>query len=184
MKTILSACFLFCFMAYASAQTRYYTKNAVISFHSKAPVENIDASTNTGACVLDIATGKIQFAVNMRGFEFRKALMQEHFNESYVESDKFPKAEFRGTITNISQINFNQVGSYPAEAEGSLTLHGQTRQVKAKGTIKIGEAAIDLDSKFSILLSDYDIDIPHTVVNNISNSILITVKAALAKLNK
>src|SRR5437868_2935959 len=82
------------------AQSKYYTKNGKIEFYSKATLEDIDAKNKTVAAILDSQTGAMQFSVLMKGFEFQKALMQEHFNENYVESDKYPKGEFKGTITN------------------------------------------------------------------------------------
>lgn len=89
------------------AQDRYYTKSGQISFFSKAPLESIEAGNKNVTCVLDTKTGQLQFVVLMRGFEFRKALMQEHFNENYVESSKFPgpSSRDRYSITARSIIN-------------------------------------------------------------------------------
>src|SRR5688572_4978387 len=90
----------------ASAQDKFFTKNGRISFVSKGNIETIEANHKSVTCVLDTKTGNVQFSVLMRGFEFRKALMQEHFNENYLESDKFPRSEFRGQITNNSAVDY------------------------------------------------------------------------------
>src|SRR5260221_14307137 len=92
-------CLIF-FSAFSNAQGKYYTKDGKISFFSATSVENISAVNKNVVCLLDSKTGDLQFAVLLKGFEFKKALMQEHFNSDYVESDKFPKSEFKGQITN------------------------------------------------------------------------------------
>jgi YceI-like domain. len=97
----------------ATAQDKYFTKSGKISFYSKSSLENIEAHNKSVTCVLDTKTGNLQFAILMKGFEFEKALMQEHFNENYVESHKFPKADFKGQVTNNAMINYAKDGSYP-----------------------------------------------------------------------
>src|SRR5687768_16802327 len=88
------------------AQDKFFTKSAKISFFSSASLEDIEAHNRSTQAVLDTKTGDIQFSLLMKGFEFRKALMQEHFNENFVESDKYPKAEFKGQVVNNSEINY------------------------------------------------------------------------------
>src|SRR5215210_8582560 len=95
------------------AQDKFFTKSGKISFYSKASLENIEAHNKTVTCVLDTKSGNLQFAVLMKAFEFEKALMQEHFNENYVESHKFPKAEFKGQLSNNSEVNYGKDGKYP-----------------------------------------------------------------------
>src|SRR5205823_7354571 len=106
------------------AQDKFFTKSGKIAFFSSASLEDIEAHNKTSSVLLDSKTGIIQFSVLMKSFEFEKALMQEHFNSDYVESDKYPKAEFKGTITNNASINYNKDGTYPAKIKGLLTLHG------------------------------------------------------------
>src|SRR5881398_184625 len=89
----------------ANAQ-KFYTKNGLISFYSKAPVEDIKADNNQVLSVINTQTGEIQFSLLNTGFHFKKALMEEHFNEDYMESDKYSKSTFKGKITNLSNINF------------------------------------------------------------------------------
>src|SRR4051812_6500282 len=99
----------------ASAQEKYFTRAGHISFHSETPVETILANNNQVTSILDAATGEMVFAVLIKGFEFEKALMQEHFNENYLESDKFPKAKFTGKILNFDKINLKKDGKHDVD---------------------------------------------------------------------
>ena len=166
------------------AQGKYFTKSGNIQFSSKGVIETIEATHRSVTCVLDSKTGDIQFAVLMKGFEFRKALMQEHFNENYVESDKYPKAEFRGQITNNSEINYTKDGTYTVHIKGKLSLHGKTKDVEADGKITVKDGKLLAASKFKILMSDYDIDIPGTVTQNMSDTINIIVNCILEPLKQ
>lgn len=166
----------------SQAQDKYFTKTGKIEFYSKAPMEDIEAKNKTVAAILDTQTGALQFSVLMKGFEFPKALMQEHFNENYVESNKFPKAEFKGTITNNSTITYTKDGTYPAQVNGKLTIHGVTKDVKTTGTIKVDDGKIDASSVFNVLVSDYKIKIPSVVKDKISNTIKVTVDCRLEPL--
>lgn len=184
MKKVILTILLFFAAVGIYAQDRYFTKSGDIKFSSKAPMENIEAVNKSVTCVLDTKTGAIQFAVLMKGFEFAKALMQDHFNENYVESDKFPKGEFKGQIGNPSTLNLTQNGTYPVDVTGKLTMHGITKDVKADGKIIVQDGKVSALSDFPILLSDYDIKIPSLVENNISNTISINVNCPLEPLNK
>jgi polyisoprenoid-binding protein YceI len=107
--------------------------------------------------------------------------MQEHFNENYVESDKYPNATFVGKVINIKNIDFQKDGTYPAEVEGKLTLHGVTKDIKEKGTLEVKDGKIRGISKFLVKPSDYNIKIPSTVMANIAESIEVTVDVSLAE---
>jgi polyisoprenoid-binding protein YceI len=162
------------FFVMASGQ-KYITKNGYIGFFSHTPLEDIKADNNQVASVLDTSTGEIVFQVLLKSFHFQKTLMQEHFNENYVESDKFPKSTFSGRITNLSAVNFSKNGVYDVTVEGDLMIHGVTRKVMAKGSIEILTGEIKADSKFIIVPEDYNIKIPAVVRNNIAKTIEITV---------
>ena len=162
----------------------YVSKNGMIRFYSEASLEKIEAVNRQVNTAFMSTTGDFVFRVLIKSFNFEKAMMQEHFNENYLESDKYPEATFVGKITNIRDINFTKEGSYPADVEGKLTIHGQTQPIKQNGTLEIKNDAVTAKAKFSILLADYRISIPNTVVNNISKSIEITVEVTMSKLNK
>jgi hypothetical protein len=180
-KGIISWCFILLATSLI-AQDKYYTKSGSIQFESKGNIETIQANHRSVTCVLDSKTGALQFAVLMKGFEFKKALMQEHFNENYVESDKFPKAEFRGQIVNNSEIVYTKDGVYNAHTKGKLTLHGQTRDVEADGKITVKSGKLLTNSDFTIQMSDYNISIPKLVKENMSNTVSIHVNCNLEPL--
>ena len=164
------------------AQDKFYTKTGKINFGSKAPMEDIEGKNKTVTAVIDSKTGAIQFAVQMKGFEFEKQLMQQHFNENYVESDKFPRTEFKGNITNNSDINYTKDGTYTTKIKGKLAIHGVTKDVETTGTLKVNGGKIDATSTFNVLLSDYNIRIPSVVKEKVSNSIKVVVDCKLEPL--
>jgi polyisoprenoid-binding protein YceI len=154
---------------------KFYTKNGLISFYSQAPVEDIKADNNEVMSVVNTSTGDIQFSLLNTGFHFKKALMEEHFNEDYMESDKYPKSTFKGKITNLSEINFSKDGTYNTAVSGELFIHGITNKVTATGTITVKDGVFSTTSKFKIQLANYKITIPSVVKNNIAENIEITV---------
>ncbi len=170
--------------ACANAQDKFYTKNGKISLFSATNMENIDAVNKNAVAVLDTKTGDLQFAVLLKGFEFKKALMQEHFNTDYVESDKFPKSEFKGQIINNSEINYTSNGTYTAKVKGQLSIHGETKDVETTGTIAVKDGKLQANSVFNILLDDYKITVPNIVRDNISKTIKITVDCGLEPLKQ
>lgn len=165
-----------------NAQGKFYTKSGKITFFSSTSLENIEAINKTVVVLLDTKTGDLQFAALMKGFEFKKALMQEHFNKDYVESDKYPRAEFKGQVTNNSSINYAMDGNYPATVKGKLTIHGVTKDIETSGTITVKEGKITLESSFPVFVADYNISIPKLYRDNISKSIKVTVNCALSAL--
>ncbi len=175
MKKKLSLIFLF-FMCFTILKAQnYFTKNGNVSFFSKTSMEDIQADNNQVVSVLNAQTGDLQFSVIIKNFHFKKALMEEHFNENYLESDKFPKSTFKGTISNINSINFAKDGNYPVNVIGNLTLHGITQKVTTPASIQIVQGKITGIAVFKLLLADYKISIPKVVENNISKTIEITV---------
>ncbi|MDQ3278241.1 MAG: YceI family protein [Bacteroidota bacterium] len=164
------------------AQGRFFTKTGRITFYSHAPMEDIEAVNKTASAVLDAKTGQLQFAVLMKGFEFKKALMQEHFNENYVESHKYPKAEFRGSIVNNNEVNYTKEGSYPVKVKGQLSLHGVTRQMEVPATIQVQGGRVDGTATFTLGVSDFRITIPSLMKEKISNNVKVTVQVKLEPL--
>ena len=160
----------------------FVTKNAMIRFYSKAQLEKIEGISRQVNAALVNPSGDLAFKVLIKSFNFDKALMQEHFNENYMESDKYPEATFLGKVTNFKEISISKDGSYPATVEGKLTIHGQTQTVKETGTIEVKGGIVTAKAKFNILLSDYKISIPNTVINNIAKSVEITVEASMDKI--
>ena len=164
------------------AQGKFSSKSARISFFSAAPLENIEALNKNVTVLLDSKTGDLQFSLLMKGFEFKKALMQEHFNKNYVESDKFPRSAFKGVVVNNSAIDYAVNGSHNVTVKGKLTIHGITKDVETAGKIIVNEGKLQLNSTFNILLADYNISIPKLYRDNISKSIKIMVDGSLSPL--
>lgn len=139
------------------AQDKYFTKTGTIVFDGKSTFSKVHAENKSAACVLDTKTGAMQFSLLMKGFEFNKSMMQTHFNEKYVESDKFPKSEFKGQVINNNLIIYTTDGIYNATVKGKLTIHGETKDVEAKGKIILKEGKIVLTSVFTIQVPDYKV---------------------------
>jgi hypothetical protein len=158
------------------------TKNGRIRFYSETPMEKIEAINTQVNSALDVSTGDFVFKVLIKSFEFERALMQEHFNENYMESGKFPNATFSGKISNLKDINFGKDGSYNAIVEGNLMMHGVTKKVTEKGTIEIRGGKIITKATFNIKPQDYNITIPGVVVAKIAEYIQVNVDATLEKL--
>ncbi len=174
----------FILVMHAGFAQRYITKNGHIKFYSETPIETIEAHNRQVSSALDASTGDFVFKVLMRSFEFEKALMQEHFNENYVESDKFPNATFKGKVKNIADIDFTSAGAYMAEVEGVLSIHGVDREVSEQGKFTIEGSVVKGDCKFIVKPADYDIKIPNTVINNIAEEIEVTVAVSLEEFKK
>jgi YceI-like domain len=154
---------------------KYFSKTGKISFKSEASMEKIEAQNASASTALDINSGNLEWAVLIQGFKFEKALMQEHFNENYMESATYPKAKFKGKIDNITDVNFLKDGIYNVTATGQLEMHGITKPVTTKGVITVRGGVISAKSNFSVLLADYGITIPKLVADNISKTVDITV---------
>ena len=163
---------------------RYITKNGYIKFYSETPIETIEAHNRQVNSALDSETGDFVFKVLMKSFEFEKALMQEHFNENYVESDKYPNAMFKGKVTNLDQVDFSTAGEYRAIVEGLLTIHGVDREIREAGTLTVGDGMVRGNCKFIVKPADYDIRIPKAVINNIAEEIEVTVDVSLEEFKK
>ena len=162
-----------------SAQGKYFTRDGHIDFFSSTTLEDIKANNNKVTCVLDAETGEIEFAILMKAFEFKKALMEEHFNENYVESEKFPKSKFQGKILNIEDVDFTVDGTYEVGVKGNLTIHGETNEVEALGLIEVKGEEVKTFAEFHVSPEDYNIEIPGVVRDKIAKELLITVDVIL-----
>lgn len=164
------------------AQGKFYTKEAKVYFDATSSLEKIDATNNKGVCVIDFTSGDMEFSVLVAGFLFEKALMQEHFQENYMEITKFPKANFKGKITDTKKINLKKDGIYPIDITGQLTLHGVTKDTSVKGKIEVKGGKIMASSKFSVLCEDYKIPIPSVVKDKIAKTVNIDITGELSPL--
>jgi len=158
-----------------SKAQNFFTKNGKITFFSKTSMENIEAVNNQVVSLANTATGDLAFSVIITGFLFKKALMQEHFNENYMESAKYPKATFKGKIADLSKVNFTKDGSYAVTVSGDLNMHNVTKTVSVPGTITVKGGKFNAAATFNVLLADYNISVPKVVEGNISKTIEIKV---------
>lgn len=158
------------------AQDNYLTKTGFISFYSHAKIEDITAENKEVTSVLNIKTGEMAFVVLMKSFYFKNALMHEHFNENYLETDKFPKAKFKGTIAEIGSIDLTKSGQYNVTVEGDLEIHGITKHIIEKGTLDVADGTITGKSVFKIAIKDFNIVIPSAVKDNVAENVEITIE--------
>lgn len=159
-------------LMFAQAQT-YVTANGKTEFFSETPVENIHAVNKTSLVALNTATGDIAARIKIRDFVFPNKLMQEHFNENYMESERLPLATFSGKITNPPDYTKN--GTFPVTASGKITIHGVTKDRELKGKLTVQDGKISLQTEFDVALSDHNIEVPTLVFVKIAQ--VIRVKA-------
>lgn len=184
MKKIKSIVIVLLFVTAVQAQDKWFTKSGKIVFDAtvaKSP-EQITGINKSVTCVIDTKTGNLQFAVLMKGFEFERALMQEHFNENYAESNKYPKTVFKGMVQDNASVNYSKNGVYPVHVKGSLTMHGQTKDVIAEGKIMIQSGEVQLSSVFEVGLTEFGVDIPQLVADKVAKNAKITVDCLLTPL--
>jgi polyisoprenoid-binding protein YceI len=175
-KIIVLPFFLLMVILKLNAQDTYLTKTGFISFFSHAKIEDIKAENKEVTSVINIKTGEMAFVVLMKSFYFKNELMHEHFNENYLETTKFPKAKFKGTIAEISTIDLTKAGFYNVTVEGDLEIHGITRHITQKGTLEVNGETITGKSVFSIAIKDFGITVETALKDNIAEIIEITVE--------
>lgn len=151
----------------------YLTRSGFIGFYSKTPLEDIRAENKQVYAVIDAGKKNLAFSTLLKGFVFPKQLMQDHFNENYVESDKFPKASFTGSYTG--EINLSKTGVYPVMIKGQLTLHGVTKTVEMPASIEVQNGKLIGKSDFKLTPGDFNIKIPSLVKEKIAEQIAVRV---------
>tara|TARA_B100001113_G_C21065533_1_gene603215 strand:- start:147 stop:689 length:543 start_codon:yes stop_codon:yes gene_type:complete len=158
----------------------YLTRQGIVEFFSSTPIEDIKAYNNQVSCVLNYESGKFAFQVPIKGFMFKNGLMQEHFNENYLESDIYPKSIFKGMINNWDSLAIND-STLNIRLVGELTIHGVTKTIEQNATIWRKNGNLVGKCKFIISLEDYDVKIPKIVRQNIAELIEINVNVNLSK---
>ena len=154
---------------------RLIDKAAYVRFFSEAPLENIEAVNNEAMGVLDLSSGKVAVSMSMKRFKFEKSLMEEHFNENYIESDKFPKGTFSGTLVNFDQDGLSELtDSVSYVAKGDLTIHGVTKPLETEVWLKKEGEKLVWRTVFEVDVASFDIEIPKMVVMNIAEQVEVT----------
>lgn len=182
-KFVLALLFSVVWSNQINAQDIWMTRSGTIGFEAGTGIEDVDAVNNEVASLLNIKTGEIAFNVPVKSFHFKRTLMEEHFNENYMETNKFPKASFQGKIADLSKVNFTKDGSYSVTVEGDLTIHGVTKKVSTPGTIKVAGGKIIANAGFSVMMADYNISIPGVVADKMSKDARIKVTCNYEKKN-
>src|SRR5690606_18210070 len=144
-------------------------------FFSHAPMEDIEAHNYQVTSIFDMESGELAFSLMINGFEFEKALMQEHFNEKYLHSDKYPKATFKGKILKLDELDLSKEGEHKVKIKGEMHIHGVSKEVETEGTLSAKAGKIIGKAKFPIVIEDYNIEIPSLVKDNIDKIIDVTV---------
>ena len=175
MKKITLFFILFSGLIQIVTAQKLVSRNGHIWFYSHTPVEDIEAHNRQSASILDPVAGTVQFSLTVKSFEFQNKLMQEHFNENYMESDVYPKAMFTGKIENPGQIKFDTDGSYSVQVSGDLTIHGVTRAVSVPGTLAIKSGVVSVNAKFPVAPADYNISIPDLVKEKIAKEVEVNI---------
>ena len=170
MKKSVLICFLFCATG-LFAQEKMVTKTGKVTFEASVPsFEEVKAKNDGVTFILNSKTGEVASLALMKGFRFKIALMEEHFNENYMESDKFPKATFKGKIENFD-VKTLTATSKEYTIKGKLELHGKSKDITSVAKIRKTDAGIEIISNFSVNASDFDIKIPAVVKSKVSNTI-------------
>ena len=158
---------------------QFYTNKGKISFFSEAPLEDISAVNENVSAIIDSQTGGFAFRVKIVDFTFPNSLMQEHFNESYLESEKYPLSTFTGVIDNFSDLDLSNEQNLMVN--GSLSMHGISKYAQMKVSAQMINDELHISSAFNVTLEDYDIDIPKIMMYKIAEIITVTVEIKLNK---
>lgn len=159
--------------SFAPVQEKKITKTGTITFEASVPsFEEVKGKNTAVTCILNTSNGEIAALALMKGFRFKVALMEEHFNENYIESSKYPKATFKGKIENfnISKINTT---STDYTIKGKLELHGKSKDITSVAKIKKIGTDIEVKTVFNVNVSDFEIDIPSVVSKKVSKKVII-----------
>ncbi|HPG05405.1 MAG TPA: YceI family protein [Saprospiraceae bacterium] len=175
-KGIFAVC-VFLMGSSALLGQKYFTKDGKVSFYSDAPMEKIEAHNTKAASVIDAENGQMEFAVLIKAFQFEKALMQEHFNENYMESSTYPKASFKGKIEDPGKLKLNENGTYETNVTGDLTIHGVTKSVTTPATFTVQDGQVVGKAMFTILIEDYGVKIPSVVKDKIAKEVKIDIES-------
>jgi polyisoprenoid-binding protein YceI len=167
------------FIGFQSKAQLFMTTTGEVSFFSKTPMEDIDAVNKSVSSIINTATNEVAVQMRITNFVFPNKLMQEHFNENYLESEKFPSATFKGKIKE--SVDLTVPGTYPISASGSATIHGVTRPIELKGNIVSSGTSLTLTCQFDVKLVDYKVDIPKIVFAKIAEVIKVSAKMNYTK---
>ena len=174
MKTLINLLILSILVSAQSFGQLYITQVGETNFFSETPMENISAVNKTVGSIINTATNEVAVSMRMNSFDFPNKLMQEHFNENYMESGKFSTATFKGKINET--IDYTKPGTYDVSATGQFTVHGVAKPKTIKGKLTVEAQKLSLVSDFDVSLTDHNIEIPQLVFVKIAQVIKVKNK--------
>jgi polyisoprenoid-binding protein YceI len=176
---ILCLFFLFAFLSNNATAQKYMTKTGHAYFISHTDAIDIDGNNHQVAAIADVETGDIVVIVLVKAFEFTLATADKHFNETYMESDKYPKATFKGKVSELKTVDLKKDGVYDVVARGGLTIHGQTNTVETPGKLSVNNGNLTITCGFSVLIDDYKIEVPKSVEGRVAKKVDIKISMEL-----
>jgi polyisoprenoid-binding protein YceI len=174
MRTVILIFFLSSYFINSDAQI-FMTTAGKVQFFSETPLENISAVNSNVSSLINTNTDSVFVRMKQTGFVFKNALMQEHFNENYMESTKYPLATFRGKINE--KVDYTQDGVYPVTSTGKFALHGVEKMESIKGTLTVKDHTLHLKAELMVHTADFKIEIPKLVFSKIAEDIKVNMSA-------
>lgn len=160
---------------FASAQNKLFSSSKTeFSFFSKAPLEDIEAKNTRANSIINLSNRELVVRIPISQFQFKNKLMQQHFNENYMESEKYPYATFKGKINE--ELDLNKSGVYSVSASGTLNIHGVDQERKLIGKLTVAENTLLIETKFEVMLIDHKIEIPKLVFKKIAEKVEVIAK--------
>ena len=175
MKFLITIFFLLQVSLYAFGQDTYTCKNVKLNIYAPAPFGDVNGTSITGISSLNTSVSDLSFSVQVKTFKFEKTLMEQHFNEKYMESGKYPTARFKGKIAELPDLKKD--GIYHVTATGELEIHGTSQMRSIPGTLTIKDGNITLNAEFTVKCVDHHIEIPKLVFHKIAESVQVKLQA-------
>ncbi len=178
MKKIITAVFFTTGLWFISSAQIYIADSCRVVFFSEAPIENITAVNLISKPIMSIATGEIDIKINNQFFKFKKELMQEHFNEEYMETGKYPYSTFTGKVNE--KLDYTKNGENKVTVSGTMDMHGVKNKITIPGTITIQNGKLFLKAVFYIKPADYKIKVPSLMGSNIAEQLEVTLTSTMS----
>ena len=179
MKQHILLLFLSGILQTSFSQEIYKATSGEISFFSETPVEDIDATNKLVKALINTKNNEVVFITTIIGFHFKKPLMEEHFNENYMESDKYKAALFKGVMNG--DVDYKKDGEYSVKAKGVLNIHGVDKEREIDGKIIVKGETIELNAEFDVKLADHDIEVPKLVMTKIAEIVSVKMEVNFEK---
>jgi polyisoprenoid-binding protein YceI len=182
MKRLIAVFIFFCSLNHSAQIYKAKEGGTQVTFYSKAPLEDIEALNKGAIVVMNSSNNDIQIRITIQNFKFKNALMEEHFNENYMESQKYPTAGFKGKINE--KIDYSVDGEHKVTVTGKMEIHGVTRDETYSGILTKKGNEITVNCKLKIKVADYNIKVPSLYVKNIAEVVDVEISSILEPYQK